>query len=233
MYQIAVVEDSKQDTDLLIGFLKQYQQEHSLSFSVTWYQSAETFLEDFQGQYDILFMDIRMGGMDGMEAAHRLREKDESVVLVFLTSLAQYAVQGYEVDATDYILKPINYPALQLKMRRILRHCKKPAAQIFLKDGAQTIRLDADDLLYVEIYDHHLHYRTKGGLIKGYGTLKDVMKILPETGFFRINNQTIVNLRHVRSISGNTALVDERAFDISRSRKKDFLSELHQYGIQS
>ena len=202
-----------------------------MNFHIQRYESAEVFLTNYQSQFDIVFMDIRMGGMDGMRAARKLREMDQSVILIFLTSLAQYAVQGYEVDALDYIVKPLTYPSLELKLTKALSRCRREEEEILLTIGSDHIRVAASSLLYVEVFEHYLQYKTDSDIIKGYGTLKDVEKLLPEKGFFRLNNQTIVNLRRVKRVNGSTALVDGREFDISRMRKKEFLSEFHRYGL--
>ena len=68
--------------------------------------------------YDIVFMDIELPGINGMEAAHRLREIDQQVILIFVTNMAQFAVKGYEVDALDYIIKPAQYGPLSIKLDR-------------------------------------------------------------------------------------------------------------------
>ena len=231
MYRIAIVEDEEQDYLRAQDYLNRYGQEKNISFNIQRYESAEVFLTNYQSQHDIVFMDIRMSGMDGMRAARKLREMDQAVILIFLTSLAQYAVQGYEVDALDYILKPLAYPSLELKLTKALSRCKKEEEEILLTIGTDHIRISADSLLYVEVFEHHLQYKTDQDIIKSYGTLKDVEKMLPQKGFFRLNNQTIVNLRRVKRVNGSTATVGDREFDISRMRKKDFLSEFHRYGI--
>ena len=107
MLRIAIVEDHESDAKRLTALLEAYAQKNGKRFAITWIANANTFLDSYQHQYELVFMDIRMPGLNGMMAAHELREMDHTVVLVFLTSLAQYAVESYEVEATDYILKPI------------------------------------------------------------------------------------------------------------------------------
>lgn len=123
MLRIAIVEDHESDAKRLTALLEAYAQKNGKRFAITWIANANTFLDSYQHQYELVFMDIRMPGLNGMMAAHELREMDHTVVLVFLTSLAQYAVESYEVEATDYILKPITAAALDLKLPRILNRC--------------------------------------------------------------------------------------------------------------
>lgn len=128
-------------------------------------------------------MDIRLPGMDGMQAARQLRQKDHTVLLVFLTSLAQYAVEGYEVEAVDYIIKPITYSALRLKLPRLLRRCATEEKEILIQSVDQYVKLCPRDLLYVEIFDHHIQYMTQNGVIRAYGTLKEIEDALPKEFF--------------------------------------------------
>ena len=188
-------------------------------------------LDSYQHQYELVFMDIRMPGLNGMMAAHELREMDHTVVLVFLTSLAQYAVESYEVEATDYILKPITAAALDLKLPRILNRCMvESEEEVVIQSGGTTTRLRPNELHYVEIYDHHIQFVTASGIMRSYGTLKAVEDALPDV-FFRVNNQTIVNLRFVTHVGSNDTRVAGRTFPISRGRRKEFLSALHLAGM--
>lgn len=231
MYRIAIVEDQEGDAQRLQAALSQYSQEKQVTFSCKHWKNAENFLEQYDHQYDIIFMDIRLPGMDGMQAARLLRKKDHTVLLVFLTSLAQYAVEGYEVEAVDYILKPITYAALRLKLPRLLRRCAAEEKEILVQSVDQSVKLRPRDLLYVEIFDHHIQYMTQSGVIRAYGTLKEIEAALPE-GFFRVNNQTIVNLRYVTTVEGENVVLGGREFTLSRRRKKSFLEALHDSGVQ-
>lgn len=231
MYRIAVVEDQQSDAKRLTTALEQYAQAKNLQFSINWIKNASDFLDQYRHQYEMIFMDIRMPGIDGMQAAHELREMDHTVVLVFLTSLAQYAVESYEVEATDYIIKPITNAALELKMPRILGRCKLDEGEVVIQSGGNATKLRPSELHYVEIFDHHIQFVTTGGVLRSYGTLKEVESGLPD-GFFRVNNQTIVNLRFVTRVGTADAMVADRSFPISRGRRKEFLSALHAVGMK-
>lgn len=138
MLRIAIVEDHESDAKRLTALLEAYAQKNGKRFAITWIANANTFLDSYQHQYELVFLDIRMPGLNGMMAAHELREMDHTVVLVFLTSLAQYAVESYEVEATDYILKPITAAALDLKLPRILNRCMvESEEEVVIQSGAQ------------------------------------------------------------------------------------------------
>ena len=121
MIRVAVVEDEAVHADRLIACLRRYGRENDLAFSVARFSDAISFLETYRGGFDLVFLDIRMPGIDGMEAAKRLRGIDAAVQLVFVTSLVRYAVDGYAVGAADYIVKPFSYEVFALKLSRILR----------------------------------------------------------------------------------------------------------------
>lgn len=227
MYSVAIVEDEKEANDVLAAYLERYGRENNIVFGTTQYADAEAFLTDFHCQFDIVFMDIEMPYIDGMSAAHRLRQSDETAALVFVTNLARYAINGYEVDAFDYILKPLSYEAFSLKIRKIISYCSRmPKESILISFRGQYKRLLVSDIYYVEICAHSIIFHTSKGQEQSYGTLKEVRDALSGAGFALCNRCYLINLRYVRGIDGYTCIVGDEKLQISHLQKKDFSNAL-------
>ena len=109
MAKIAVVEDNDTMRAQLCGFIAQYAQESGHQLDVTAFSDGAQLVEPYRPGFDIIFLDIEMPKLGGMPTAERIRRQDPDVVLVFVTNMAQYAIRGYEVDALDFVLKPVSY----------------------------------------------------------------------------------------------------------------------------
>ena len=107
--KIAIVDDTLEDRQLLTDYLKRYQQENNLQLIVHTFSSGLDLLGENREGYDILFLDIEMPGCDGLEVTQEIRQRDSAVSIIFVTSMAQYAIDGYQVNAFDFIVKPIGY----------------------------------------------------------------------------------------------------------------------------
>ena len=125
MIRVLIAEDDPQCFRQLEEFLDDYSRETGRSFQVTHYDNGEDLVERYRPEYDLLLLDVDMPFLDGMTAARHIRRVDPEVVIVFVTNLAQYAIQGYSVNALDYILKPLNYFSFAQRLTRALRYVKK------------------------------------------------------------------------------------------------------------
>lgn len=227
MFKIAIVEDNSTAAEKLRGFLERYAQDNGEKFDIAIFGDALTFLDQYKRVYDMVFMDIELPFIDGMEAARRLREVDQQVSLIFVTNMAHFAVKGYEVDALDYLVKPIHYGDFQLKLRRATIRLKDAQEAILVtrQSGIQRIRLQ--EILYVEVRSHSLYFHTENGEIKGSGTLLETEEKLRDKGFLRCNKCYLVNQRHIVAVQGYTLIVTGgEELQISRPRKKTFMSDL-------
>ena len=234
MLEIAIVEDNNQEAKVLNDCLNRYAQEHQRSFSIRRYADGDAFLADERAVFDLVFMDVEMPLVNGLKTAERLRERDSQVTLVFVTKLFQYAVNGYEYDAADYIIKPIRYASFSLKMDRILKRCRRPEETfIQLKVSGGIKRLPLIALRYVELQGHRIIYHTDDGDLTYYGSGKQVEETLPPGDFFRCNSGYFVNLRRVTGLNGFTVMLGDTELQVSHSRKKTFVETLHTYLARS
>ena len=120
MLRIATVEDDTNDLEALRTHLSRYEKENGLKFQVTEFRDGEDIVTDYSADYDLILMDIEMAFLNGMKAAEKIRELDKDVIIIFITNMPQYAIQGYKVNALDYMLKPISYFSFSESMGRAL-----------------------------------------------------------------------------------------------------------------
>lgn len=231
MVNIAIVEDDKLHASQLEDALKRYSEEFRTPLKTAVYYNAMSFLGKYTAEYDIIFMDILMPMMNGMDAARVLREKDEKVMVIFVTNMQQYAIQGYEVGAFDFILKPICYPEFKLKFTRALGKLmpQKKAASVLIKSESGVVRLTPEQIIYVEVQQHHCIYHTTQGDYKQYQTMKSVETQLADYGFARCNNYLLVNLAYIRKIEGMNVYVKDEVLQISYPRKKQFSEKFSEF----
>ncbi|MBQ4382242.1 MAG: response regulator transcription factor [Oscillospiraceae bacterium] len=226
MLQVAIIEDDPESAAHLRSCLDYLAEAEKVQFSVTEFSSGLAFLGDYKPIYDIVLMDIEMPGMNGMETARALRQMDKAVILIFVTNVAQYALQGYEVDAMNYILKPVSKYDFALKLRRALsRAVRQQDELIRIKTARDTYALRLATVRYLEVDGHYIIYHTTEGDFTEYITLKDAQKKLNKDYFARCNRHLLVNLKFVTGIEGDDVLLGMDRLPISRPQKKAFLKE--------
>ena len=168
--------------------------------------------------------------VDGMTAAEEIRKMDSEVVIIFITNMTQYAIRGYEVDALDYVLKPVSYFAVSPKLKRAVSRIKKRSSKyITLAVKGGVIRVDLDDIYYVESAGHNLLYHMGNATHLTSGTMKSAEEQLAEYGFSRGNTCYLINLAHVDGIQDKCAVVKGERLQISRPRMNAFMRELTRY----
>lgn len=225
---IAIVDDEPEAMKLLEQNLNEFAKKAGKMFSIFKFDNAVNFLTNFRPKYDVVFLDIDMPHLDGLEAAAKLRELDERVALIFVTNMAQYAVQGYAVDALDFIIKPVTQSAISLKMTKILKvvNQNKSIQSIMVNNENGTKRLALSDIKYIEVRIHRVIFHTIDGINDIYGTLSEIEKQISNKSFSRCNNCFLVNLMYVKGIEDNCVNVDGEKLPMSRRQKKTFIDDL-------
>lgn len=227
MLHIAIVEDEESERAHLKDCLNYLAEKEQVTFQVTEFPSGGSFLGDYKPIYDIVLMDIEMPGMDGMETAKALRKVDTATTLIFVTNLVQYAVNGYEVDAMNYILKPVSKFDFALKMSRaVARSIKRLDESIQVKTSKETYKVRIASIKYLEVSGHYVIYHTTDGDFSEYITLKEAEKKVNKNFLVRCHRCLLVNLKYVSAIKDDMVCIGNEELPISRPQKKEFLNAL-------
>ena len=230
MIRVLIAEDDAGCFRQLEQFLGDYSRETGRAFHITRYDNGEDLVEHYRPEYDLLLLDVDMPFMDGMTAAGHIRKVDPEVVIVFVTNLAQYAIQGYSVNALDYILKPLNYFSFSQRLTRALRYVKKRGNDyitVAVKGGA--LKLEVGSIYYIERLGRQLMFHTRDGVHASSATLQQMEEALGDKGFARCNKGYLVNLAHVSGVRDGCAVVQGDKLLISRGRRGPFLDALADY----
>ena len=231
MYKVSIVEDEEEAFGVLKKCLEQYSEETGTAFEISWYNSGLKFLSEYKADCSLVFMDIELPDINGIKTSEKLREIDSCVGLVFITNIAKYAIDGYRVNALDYVLKPVTYASLKIKLDRILARLKKADKKIVITSRNEQNVVGVNSVYYVEVSVHNIVYHTESGDYNSYGTLKEVMRDFPADQFIRCNNCYFVNLAHISGFSGSTLQIGPYSIEISRSRKKEVLAAYNKYRL--
>ena len=242
MYQIkaAIVDDETTCIESLESFLHKYSFEKDIQFLLDSFSDPSAFQARFDCRYDLVFLDILMPHLSGMDLAKEIRSKDPDVMIVFITSSTEYAIGGYAVNAYDYIVKPLNFYEFSMKMDRILVHLKEKVdrkGSIVIKSENGLVKLNYADIIYIESRKHNVVFHTREGDYMKYSPIKNIYASLPKDLFVQFNSGYVANLFYVDKIDGDSLVLRlpdrEITLPVSRARKKETLSKLMDYSARA
>lgn len=231
MLRVAIAEDQKEVAEELRGYIERYAGENGISAACDWFPDGAQLLSRITGTgYDIILLDIEMGQVDGLETARQIRTKDRKVVLAFVTNMAQYAIKGYEVDALDFILKPVEYYPFRMRFERMVQRVRERTdtpIEIHTSRGVQRVRIG--DIRYLETQNRLLFYHVGGNVYTSRDSMREAAKDLTRGHFAKCNQCYLVNLAYVNGVQGDQVTVDGEVLDMSRRCKTPFLEALTAY----
>ena len=228
--KVAVIDDSKEMLECVETYLRRYIKETKTIVSYGIFENVVSFVNSYASDYDVIFMDINMPTMNGIDAAKWLRKIDDKVCIVFLTNFSKYAINGYEVSAFDYILKPIVYEKFKMVLDKALKHMERFGnVEYLIRSDGNVVKLLTDDIYYIETEKHDLCFHTSRGVFRKRDALFNVEKELKEYGFYRITSSYLINLKYVYEVGKTSVNVNGESLPLSRLRKDDFMRVLNLY----
>ncbi len=221
--RVAIVEDSAADLEALRELLVRELRARQWAYTLEAYPSGEDFLAA-EEKFDLIFLDMLMGGIDGLETAHRYRGAGGRGQVVFVTVEADFAVEGYEVEAAAFLVKP----AQPERLRRVLDRLERKLKPDMLLALAPDMDLSAGAILYVTATDHCLKVHTAlRDCYPGF-TLGELRARLPGDGrFVECSRGVLVNLDHVSRVEAKTVLMDDATrLPVSRRRRQALIDAI-------
>lgn len=231
MYRTLIVEDEPREAQRLIDYVRRYGETHDVAFQISWLRSAMEMLSD-KGHYDLVFLDINLPGIDGMEAAQLMRVYDETTPIIFVTNLSKYAVKGYEVGATGFIVKPVTWGNLSMSLDRALRAVAQSAGRSVMvptEEGARVVPLSS--IVFVEVTGHRLTYHLEGGeALEARGSLGQLEKELAGAPVLRVSKSCLANMDKITLVRAHELqMVTGDVLRVSRTRRREVLDAVTDY----
>lgn len=230
MLYVAICDDEQYVLGTLINLVKDFFAKNNMEIEITMFTSGEELLK-YRNHIDILFLDIQMKNIDGMETAKKLRQSDFKGFLIFVTILKELVFRAFEVQAFDYLLKPIGEECFLKTMYRLL-DCIKNAKNenLLIRIGYESRLIPFDDIVFCEVIDRKIYLHLLSSEVIGYyEKIEDLEKRLSKC-FYKCHRSFLVNLKYVRSYkNGVVFMEDGKEIPVSRLRSKEFSNVILQY----
>lgn len=230
MLRLVLAEDSPTDEAAIRSYLERFFEERAIDGVVRCYSDGKEMLEAGPPQADMYLLDIEMPGADGFAVARAVRANNPDAPICFITSLAQLAPAGYEVDAMGFLIKPLSYEALRRTFDRALtRIDQRRSNLVALREAKNERFVDARSITYAETKGKHTLVHLTDSCFDCSESLKALEEKVADGSMFRIHNAYLVNLCHVDSATPLEVTVGGSRLPLSRHRKKAFFSALASY----
>lgn len=227
-YRVAVCDDEKYYMEDVCKRIEEYEEETENEIRIDTYESILKLIDDMQKRkekYDILFLDVEMAEMNGIDAAKKIREFEETVIICFITNYENYAYGAFTVDAEGYLVKPVKYIELRKLLSRCIMHIqyireKQIAEQRFveIKAGREIEVVDEYKILYIEKRRNQCIFHLLEGEVTSYDTLSHVYEKLDHAKFYYVHQGFIANFIHIKEVKAKTIFFGNN-IEIPVSRK--------------
>ncbi len=230
MIRIAICDDEKHMSDHIRSLVSDFFRKKNREISLRMFSSGEELLR-YNGQIDILFLDIQMKDMDGMETARKLRADQFRGFLVFITILKEMVFQSFEVQAYDYLVKPVDKKQFEKTMERLYASMQNAREDsLLVQKGYEGRIIPKDEIVFCEVIDRKIYLNLASGDVVDYYERIENLEAKLDKHFYRCHRSYLINLKHLKGYKNGTACMDNgKKIPVSRLRSKEFSGVVLQY----
>ena len=230
MIRIAICDDEKHMSDHIRAMASDFFRKKNREIQLRTFLSGEELL-NYDGQIDILFLDIQMNGMDGLETARKLRAGKFRGVLIFITVLKEMVFQSFEVQAYDYLVKPVDEKQFGKTMERLYASMQNASEDsLLVQKGYEGRIIPKDEIVFCEIIDRKIYLNLASGEVVDYYERIENLETKLGSHFFRCHRSYLINLKHLKGYKNGTAYMDDgKEVPVSRLRSRELSDVVLQY----
>lgn len=229
--KICICDDDKNIHSILNSYLENFSSAN-LKFETKSYFSAEALLNDYLNgvSYDLIFLDIEMKNINGIEAAETIRKNCSKAIIVFISNFPNYVFESFKVEALHFLVKPISKMDFENVFFRALHKYQAINTTISLKWQNERYVIKVDAIKYIEGYKRHITIYTQDGIYEAIGKIPDLLHELSPHGFIRTHQGFIVNMDYIKRFdSTDVVLFDGTKVMISVRKRADALNAFDAY----
>ncbi len=230
MIRIAICDDEKHMSDHIRAMASDFFRKKNREIQLRTFSSGEELLS-YDGQIDILFLDIQMKGMDGIETARKLRDSKFRGFLIFITVLKEMVFQSFEVQAYDYLVKPVEEKQFEKTMERLYTSMQNASEDsLLVQKGYEGRIIREEEIVFCEVIDRKIYLNLTSGEVVDYYERIENLETKLGSHFFRCHRSYLINLKHLKGYKNGTACMDNgKEVPVSRLRSREFSGVVLQY----
>lgn len=228
---ITVCDDEEGTRIQLRTYLERYEKEKDEKLNVQFFVSGEELLEKYPSEMDILLLDIRMYQISGMDIARHIRQFDDDLCIIFISNMTQYALEGYQVHAFNFLVKPFDYRVFEKELSLACRKIeRRKSGSISVKNDSGVFQVCIRDIVYVETLDHKLLIHLKDKEVICYISMGQLEKRLTGKDFFRCHQSFLIHLPFVEELQKDSVRIAGGAeIPVSRHRRRELIQAMTKY----
>ncbi len=221
--RIAIVDDIAAERSILHKWVQSCLDSRRIDADIAEYESGETFLSAAeQNRFDLVFLDIYMEGINGIETAAALRRFDTDCLIVFTTTSTDHALEGFRVRAMHYLVKPYDAEDVTALFDEVVLRLSKTEKYVEIVTAKNTVRLRYKEILYAENFQHKVYIYTTSGEVQTRQTFREFVAALTDERFFSCSQGVIVNMEHAADFDGTSFVMnDGKKLPVTRRLIKD------------